>query len=167
MKEFATFLEEHGDIINEYYSRIVHEIDIPRQTDKKTALMIACKQNCKSLVDYLINEYNADVKLKDDLGNSAIHFVSNIEIAEILLKNDHTLIYDKNNNDETCIFNVCKHGHIELLNYYLSRKSYACCTKTFYEKLCIFKRNKNLETPFMLAIKHNRIPIIQALQKIF
>ena len=38
MKEFATFLEEHGDIINEYYSRIVHEIDIPRQTDKKTGL---------------------------------------------------------------------------------------------------------------------------------
>uniref|UniRef100_A0A336KXL7 CSON015392 protein n=1 Tax=Culicoides sonorensis TaxID=179676 RepID=A0A336KXL7_CULSO len=90
----------------------------------ETPIMVAIRENCLELTKILIDEFHVDINVKNNYGNTLLHYLSNYriqdtELIELLLYGDRNISYfiNESNNDNLTPYDIAiKKDNIELAN---------------------------------------------------
>ena len=104
ISELKEFIEENNIDVNKAHIPVIFE----------PIIFIAMKYGTKQIVEYLIENYNADLDIKNDIRESLLHFAARcgkVEIAKYLIEKKNLDPNVKNDLDETPL-----HKIVEKLN---------------------------------------------------
>jgi ankyrin repeat protein len=103
------------------YEKIVN-INEPNINNNNTPLMYACQSTSLKLVELLIDN-NADIKLKNCDGQTALHIAAregNIDIIKLLI-NTRIRINKVDNEGKTALEYALYNNHVDAVNYLIKK----------------------------------------------